>query len=258
MKYSVIKVEDNRNYLENKSYTLEEKNENGFLSISNNILAFCDRIWFDSQISFKIGHEYVYEIMQENGDVWETMIIEKGKDECGNYVVVIVPKILEHLHEGKERLCFSLGKIDVKIILSPNMIKGAKQFLDEFNGRWPSFHDVSLKIIDKSASETILRFSGAYLFDKVVSVIARGIISEDYDDVLYYFSTQWITNLEFRNYNNIFELKFYNDYYEGENKFENHGLIRCEEIEIITTIDEVEKENLKRLYEGLTSVSASE
>lgn len=260
MRFIINKVEENRDYLENKKDTIENQNEDGTITISKNILAFCYRIWIDNDINFELGFEYLYEIKFSNNNVYDSQIIEKGIGEYGNYMVLAIFDLMKYIPNGKDcpSLIIPLGQMEVNIILSPDMIKGSDKLLKAFGNRWPSFHEAELLIVDRTAKDITLRFYGGFLFDKVVDIIVKNIIFEEYDENLEYFTRQWLTNVEFRKRDNTFEIRLYNDYctssfpewfdlsnlenpdfnfeilkdVEIVEKFKNHGLIKCNEIEI--------------------------
>lgn len=62
------------------------------------------------------------------------------------------------------------------------MIKSADQLIKEFENSWPSFHDANLSVVTRTEKNIVLRFSGGFLFDKVVEVTAKDICYEEYDE----------------------------------------------------------------------------
>lgn len=274
MHFLINKVEDNRDFLENKNFSIHTKNDNGTTTIQNNILALCDRVWIDKEFIFEMGLEYIYEIKLPDGEIWESKVMEKGNDEYGNYIVIIVPNAMKYAYEGTERPHIPIGQMDINIILSPEMIKGSDKLLEAFGNGWPSFHEAHLTIIEKTDKDMILKFSGGFLDDKVVDVKISGIVNEIYDESLEYFTGQWLTSVEFRKRGSNFEVRLYNDYYiskspEGfdtsvfndpdfdrksiqglytKEEHKNHGVIICNELEISVAIDIERKRQLEEKY----------
>lgn len=268
----IIRVEDNINYIENKSYSVVTDGSNDTALIQNNVYAVCDRAWISEEFSLKYGWEYIYKFKVANDYILEGNIIEKGIDEKGYYVLFLDNKAFMHLQDKKERSHLQCGEIEIDTILSPDMIKGSSKILEAFDKKWPSFHETCLSIVEKTSANMTLKFTEGLLFNKVVELKIKGIVSENYDkDCLESFTNDWLSSVEFRKSGDNMAVFLFHDYKisklpEGFDtsvfnnpefdhdilkdlyiveEYKNHGISICKEIEMMLTID-----TEKVTYEG--------
>lgn len=265
----INKVEDNINYIENKDSTIFIETDDGLTMAMNNIYALCYRIWIDNELPFDIGLNITYDISSSQGAALEGYIVDKGNDEDGQYIVFLNEYNNSSINQRSKPY---LGENRIRVIHSPDMFKGAHKMIEEFNNRWPSFHDAFMTIIEKTSSKIILEFSEGYLGDKIIRVVLDGIVYEEYDENLEYFADQMLTGVDYVKGEDNYEFKLFNDYQshilpEGIELFDlrdidssliddiyivedhkNHGIIKCKYIEFKTRVDEIKRLELEEMF----------
>jgi len=262
----VKRAGDNMSFLQNKSHTIVNDNKDGTGTVKRNIYAAADRIWLDEEFSCNYGMAYKYKLKFANQLCQEGFVIEKGKDEYGHYILFLNSNAFMYLHKKEERPRIPCGPAEMNLILAPEMIEGSDELVKDFNGSWPSFHEARIRIIEKSMKSMILEFYGGFLSDKVVRLFIDDIISQSYDQNCLE-SFEQLTSLEFRKSETYMKILLFNDYTthrlpEGFDdsvfddpefdlntidplwvieEYQNHGIISCENLKMMVTIDEEEK-----------------
>lgn len=274
MKVNITRVENNIDYMDIKDPAIFNETDDGLIIVQNNVYAFCDRIWLTEDLSLEAGWRYRYEITSDTAGSFEGWIIDKGVDEHGPYIVFLMKQAFYHELKKTTRPKPSIGENQIEVSLSPEMIAGAEQLLENCNGKWPSFHDAKMVILERKPDRIALQFSDGYLMDKIVQIILKDITHEAYDDSLEYFANEWITGIDFRKKGNHFEFILLNEYTtetfpEGfdiscledpnfdssildeiliQKEFRIHGTITCRNIEIQVTTDEAKKFELEEQF----------
>lgn len=272
---NVLRTEDNINFIEPKSYSIFNDNDDGTISVQQNVYAVSDRIWLDEKFPFSTGREYIYKIKLANNICLEGYIFEKGKDEHGHYILFLNFNASIYIRNNEERPNIPCGKVEIDLILSPDMIEGSDKLIKNFHGNWPSFHEANIRVIEKSTESMTLEFHDGFLFDKVVRLILTDIISESYDkDSIESFNDRCLTSVEFRKVGSNMKVFLFDDYviqslpddfdtsvfddpefdidtigclYITE-EHKNHGVIVCKNLKIMVTIDEDKKKQLEEDY----------
>ncbi|WP_242850632.1 hypothetical protein [Clostridium lundense] len=272
---NIIRTEDNINFIEPKSYSIFTDNDDGTVSVQQNVCAISDRIWIDEEFPFNTGQEYIYKIKLPNNISLEGYIFEKGNDDYGHYILFLNFNASIYLHDNEKRPNIPCGKVEINLILSPDMIEGSDKLIKNFHGTWPSFHEANIRIIEKSTESMTLEFHDGFLFDKVVRLIITGIISESYDkDSIESFNDRCLTNVQFRKVESNMKILLFDDYiieslpedfdtsvfddpefdtdtirhlYITE-EHKNHGVIVCKSLKIVVTINEDKKKQLEEDY----------
>lgn len=272
---NVIKAEDNINYVECKDYTVFISNDDGTVSPINNFLAMADRLWVEEAVVCSIGENCIYEIKTESGVATEGKIIEKGEDDKGNYIVILNFSALDHISMNEKHPILPTGRMELNLVLSPDMLTGSEELLKHFNGTWPSFHESMPKVVKKSPEYMIIRFSGGFLSYVVVDMKISNVITERCDDgFIESLGGHGLTSVEIRKVGNNIEARLYNDFIisslpEGfdhsvledpdfdfdsikfeyiTEEYKNHWFITCKKIEVTVNIDEDKKRQMDEEY----------
>lgn len=262
----VIRAEDNKSFIQKKSHTIVTDNKDGTGTVRRNIDAVSDRIWLDEEFSGNYGMAYKYKLKFANQLCQEGFVVEKGKDEYGHYLLFLNSNAFMNLHNKEERPHIPCGPAEMSLILAPEMIEGSDELVKGFKGSWPSFHEARIRIIEKSLKSMILEFYGGFLSHRVVRLFIEDIISQSYDqNCLENFEE--LTSLEFRKAETHMEVLLLNDYtthrlpegfdnsvFKNDPEFDtntiewvieeyqNHGVISCEKLKMMVTIDEEQKQ----------------
>lgn len=273
---NVIKAEDNRKYVECKDYTIFINNDDGTVSPRKNFLAMADRLWVEEEVICNIGGDCIYEIMTKFGTVTEGKILEQGVDEHGNYIVFLNFSSFDYIFNNKRRPNLLIGRMELNLVLSTNMIPGSEDLVNHFKGSWPSFHEAMPEIVERTAESIAIRFSGGFLGYIVVDMKVTNIANEKCDNgFMDSLGRHGLTDLDIRKAGDNFELRLYNDYVLStlpedfdRSVFEdpefdidtikdeyiveehtNHWFITCEKIEIKVSIDDDKKRQQDEEYE---------
>lgn len=201
-------------------------------SKAKGLLSLCYIIRLDFEYDIQIGEQYKYEFIQKNGHSEYGLFLKKGFDETSHYAL-----ILFYNRNTRE----FIGSTAVNLILSPEMIDGSLDLINEYEGRWPSFHEAELNILEHTKERIILELKDGYLFDNKIILNLYNIDFEDYGNhSLSFFEDLWLTALDFYKKDGLFCIKLMKDFKIMSNTDnedfttdqEVYGIIRCHELEI--------------------------
>lgn len=272
MLINVTRIEENINFIENKRSSIHTLCDDGSVLCVANLLAFADRIWLKEEFPLEIGLEFIYEIHANKGAILQGQIIEKGIDNYGHYIILLLNEAIILYDEKKPRPQIPYGPNEIEVILSPQMIKGSDILLEGFENKWPSFHETELTIIEKTPINITLKFNGGFLFDRIVEITLKDVICEQYDDTLEFFTKQELSEIKLRKTGEDFEFKLFYDYRASRlpedfdksilgdpnfdvrlldeisitEEYKIHGVIKCKVIEMNVLLDEEKKRQLEQ------------
>lgn len=255
MNVHVTRVDYNRDYIENKGYMTETYNDDGSISLENNLYALSYRIWLSEKILLRIGIHIRYALYSSKGEVFEGYILEEGIDNYGYYIIFLTDKAIELISEYSN-CSISSGIYNLELLFSPEMIQGYNDLISAFDGMQPILHESEFKILTNNNENVTLRFSAGYIDRILFDMYIKNIVSRDFGTLnLEEISKETISDIIIGRRGDLIEVKLVQNTIisklpEGvteedlediekideiefvEESINNYGIFRCQEVEI--------------------------
>ncbi|MCM1989602.1 hypothetical protein [Oceanirhabdus seepicola] len=210
----------------------------------------CKRIYTDEKLDIPVEKNIVYNIQTKSGQSFEVVIVDSGKDDLGEFIVL---DPTERYWEDEEstfttnRVAKGIGTI--RKIFSPYDIDGGKELVEAINGWWPDFHDVEF-IVNREANDITMNIKNVLFYEinlKMINVLDEKFVGEECTGFESFYNNK-INNIEInRDERGMYKIVVENSYKEYipkerneegvpiEYAMEKHikeGIILCEDIKL--------------------------
>lgn len=264
-KINVLNVEENKKYVDKKEYMVKRVDYYGENFDTENPKIRCLRLWLDNEFPFEIINDHMEFLFQNRSSNISLVgnVIEKGIDNDRNYILAdffeyakedystsdpeckIIPGHRGYLYDNKI-FEIVLGKFEVDVYFSTEMINNGDKLYKSFGNIWPTFHDSEFTLLEYSPEKTVLRFRDALPDDYLLDLTIKNIIGENYGDkTLEFFSKDEISSVKFSKKEDLMEVMLFRNNstitYDKEDimlekphikKDEYYGYISCKGLEV--------------------------
>jgi hypothetical protein len=247
----ILNVEENKKNINPKSYNIKYVDNQGEEFETVNPKIYCLRMWLNCEFPLELKNDYMeFEFKNKTKNILLSgKVVEKGFDNNRHFVVIFLNRytvenkpinyILEDNLNGDweykiEEFKEIFGNFEVNVVFSPEMIINGQKLYKSLGNIWPSFHDSEFSILEYSAKKIALRFYDALPENRILDVILKDIISEDYGrNTLEFFTKRPISSISFLKKDDYIELVIFHDdssinYEEGDYKLENPKIQKAE------------------------------